>query len=313
MTTHIADPGAARALGTVLGIWAHPDDEAYLSAGLMALARAAGNDVTCVTATLGERGTDDPVTWPPDRLARTRRLEIEASLGILGVDDHRLLGYEDGTLSQQPAATGIATIAGIIEDVHPDTIVTFGPDGITGHPDHRTISAWTTAAWERTGTGRLLYATTTAAFADEHAELHDRIPVFGPGLPLRTRDADVAVAVELDDELLDRKLAALRAQATQVQPLIALMGEEVYRRWWRTESFRAAPAHRPQPSPGGLGSFGGLVPRPALLRAVAPRRDTALIGAAPRREDPTATRDGGTSRGRSLRAARSDDEVRRSP
>jgi hypothetical protein len=36
----IAD--AAR-LGTVLGIWAHPDDEAFLSAGLMAAARDAGN------------------------------------------------------------------------------------------------------------------------------------------------------------------------------------------------------------------------------------------------------------------------------
>jgi LmbE family N-acetylglucosaminyl deacetylase len=240
----ITGAAGARALGTVLGVWAHPDDEAYLSAGLMALSRAAGNHVTCVTATLGEHGTDDPETWPPDRLACIRRLEIEASLAILGVDDHRLLGYEDGTLERQCAATGIATIAEIIEDVRPDTIVTFGPDGITGHPDHQTISAWTTAAWERTGLGRLLHATTTAAFADEHAELHDRVPVFGPGLPRRTPNAEVAVAVELDDDLLDRKLAALRAQATQVEPLIAMMGEEIYRRWWHTESFAT-----PSPAP----------------------------------------------------------------
>ncbi|HEX3261549.1 MAG TPA: PIG-L family deacetylase, partial [Pseudonocardia sp.] len=50
---------AAR-LGTVLGIWAHPDDEAFLSAGLMAAARDAGQRVVCVTATLGEHGTSDP-------------------------------------------------------------------------------------------------------------------------------------------------------------------------------------------------------------------------------------------------------------
>ena len=56
----LASPGDAVALGVVLGIWAHPDDEAYLSAGLMALARRAGNRVVCVTMTPGEHGTDDP-------------------------------------------------------------------------------------------------------------------------------------------------------------------------------------------------------------------------------------------------------------
>jgi LmbE family N-acetylglucosaminyl deacetylase len=45
------------ALGTIMGIWVHPDDEAYLSGGLMALARANGQRVVCVTATRGELGT----------------------------------------------------------------------------------------------------------------------------------------------------------------------------------------------------------------------------------------------------------------
>ncbi len=43
-------------LGTILGVWAHPDDEAYLSAGLMATAIAAGRRVVCVTATRGRGG-----------------------------------------------------------------------------------------------------------------------------------------------------------------------------------------------------------------------------------------------------------------
>jgi LmbE family N-acetylglucosaminyl deacetylase len=242
-TQQITEPSSAAALGTVLGVWAHPDDEAYLSAGLMALVRAAGGHVTCVTATLGEHGTDDPEAWPPARLARTRRMEIAASMAVLGVDDHRLLGYEDGTLADQPPGRGIDAIVAVIREVRPDTIVTFGPEGMTGHPDHRTISAWTTAAWHRTRCGQLLYATTTAAFAAEHEELHARLPVFGPGLPLRTPMREVAVAVSLDGDLLDRKLAALRAQATQVQPLLAAMGEDGFRRWWRTEAFRAAPQY----------------------------------------------------------------------
>lgn len=250
-TRTITNRDEARSLGTVLGVWAHPDDEAYLSAGLMALARAAGNHVSCVTATLGEHGTDDPDTWPPARLARTRRMEIAASMAILGVTDHRVLGYEDGTLDHQPAAPAIAAIAAVIEEVRPDTIVTFGPDGMTGHPDHRTVSAWTLAAWQRTGRpGQLLWATTTAGFADEHADLHARVPVFGPGLPLRTLDHAVAVAVDLDEDVLDTKLAVLRAQATQVQPLVALMGEDAYRLWWRSETFRVAEhgSHRSVPA-----------------------------------------------------------------
>lgn len=70
-------------LGTVLGVWAHPDDEMYLSAGIMAAAAEAGNRVVVVTATRGEQGTDDPTRWPPARLAELRTREMAASLAVL--------------------------------------------------------------------------------------------------------------------------------------------------------------------------------------------------------------------------------------
>jgi LmbE family N-acetylglucosaminyl deacetylase len=235
----VRTPGDAAALGTVLGVWAHPDDETYLSSGLMALARRAGNRVVCASATRGERGTEDPATWPPQRLARTRELEVAAAMAVLGVDDHRFLDFEDGTLVAFDRA-GVERVHELIDEVRPDTIVTFGLDGMTGHPDHRAVSTWVAAAWLRAGRrGRLLHATTTADFADEFAELHEQIPVFGPGLPLRTPDADVALWVELDDELQDVKLAALRAQATQVGLLLARVGEPTFRSWWRAETFTA--------------------------------------------------------------------------
>ena len=44
-------------LGTILGVWAHPDDDIYLSAGLMAAAVEAGQRVVDVTATRGEGGS----------------------------------------------------------------------------------------------------------------------------------------------------------------------------------------------------------------------------------------------------------------
>ncbi|HKH25188.1 MAG TPA: PIG-L family deacetylase, partial [Acidimicrobiales bacterium] len=230
----IRTPRDAASLGTVLGVWAHPDDETYLSSGLMALARRAGGRVVCVTATRGEHGTDDPERWPPGRLARTRDLEMAAAMAILGVDEHRWLGLEDGTLADQPHAAGAERVDALIDEVAPDTIVTFGPEGMTGHADHRAVAGWVDDAWRRSGRPvRLLQATTTDRFAVEFADVHAAVPVFGPGLPRRTPDADVALTVGLNDELQDLKLAALRAQATQTHGLMAAIGEDRFRAWWR--------------------------------------------------------------------------------
>jgi LmbE family N-acetylglucosaminyl deacetylase len=128
-------------LGTVLGIWAHPDDEAYLSGGLMALARDGGSRVVCVTATRGEQGTPDPEAWPPRRLAAERTRELARCLAVLGVSEHRWLGYRDGECPAAPASEAVGELCEVIDEVAPDTVVTFGPDGITGHPDHQAVSA----------------------------------------------------------------------------------------------------------------------------------------------------------------------------
>ncbi len=52
-------------LGTILGVWAHPDDEAYLMAGTALVAAAAGSTIACVTATAGDAGESaDEDRWP---------------------------------------------------------------------------------------------------------------------------------------------------------------------------------------------------------------------------------------------------------
>lgn len=252
-------------LGTILGVWAHPDDEAYLTGGLMALARQAGQRVVVVTATRGEAGAADADAWPPSRLARVREAELHASLAALDVTEHHFLDYIDGTLTDQDTSEATDRIAAIIADVRPDTIVTFGPDGITGHPDHRRVSTWATCARERTAPDtRLLYATTTAPFVERWQHLHDRFDIYmDSDLPLRTHPDQVVLDVVVDGELGDRKLAALRAQTSQTAALIAAMGEDVYRAWTSTESFRPALSLVPrQPATAG----------PAPVRAAAVSR-----------------------------------------
>jgi LmbE family N-acetylglucosaminyl deacetylase len=233
-------------LGTVLGIWAHPDDEAFLSAGLMAAARDAGQRVVCVSATLGEHGTDDPGSWPPTRMARVREREWHASLAALGVTEHHLLGLADGACADAPHDLVVAHLARVIRVVAPDTIVTFGPDGMTGHEDHQTVSAWATDAHATAGTGaRLLYATTTEEFVRDWEPERETFNVFlADGLPLRTPTAALAAELRLDADTVDRKIVALRAQPSQTTGLFAALGEERVRRWWSTETFVEAHAAR---------------------------------------------------------------------
>jgi LmbE family N-acetylglucosaminyl deacetylase len=228
-------------VGTLLGVWAHPDDEAYLSAGLMALARRAGQRVVVITATPGEHGTNDPDRWPPAKLARHRRRELAASLAAAGVHEHHWLGYSDGRCPEVPETVAIDAIGRIVDAVRPDTIVTFGPDGMTGHPDHQAVSAWTTAVWAQRGqSAQLWYATQLTSFHEEWGELNDRVGVFGDQVPPSTPAEEAAGIVRCEGWLQERKQAALRAHASQTQPLVDLVGEDVYRRWWSTEAFAHA-------------------------------------------------------------------------
>jgi LmbE family N-acetylglucosaminyl deacetylase len=98
-TIMIGSTSTVAALGTVLGIWAHTDDEAYLSGGLMAMARDHGSRVVCVTATRGELGTPDPVSWPPHRLAATRTVELAHADGTWLVVEPYAADAVDDTLN----------------------------------------------------------------------------------------------------------------------------------------------------------------------------------------------------------------------
>ena len=72
--------------------------------------------------------------------------------------------------------------------------------------------------------------------------------MFGDQVPPSTPLADAAAVVHCEGWLQERKQAALRAHASQVQPLIDLVGDDVYRRWWTTEAFAAAEACRTAPA-----------------------------------------------------------------
>jgi LmbE family N-acetylglucosaminyl deacetylase len=228
----------SESLGTVLSIWAHPDDETYLAGGVMAAAADRGDRVVCVSATAGERGTSDPEVWPPLRLGRRRQWEAAAAMAVLGVTDHRLLGMPDGALADHDKA-GIAMVRDLLDEVEPDTILTFGPDGITFHPDHIAISRWVTEAWRQRGCReRLLYATFTVEHMALFGDLYEEWGIYMTDERLlgATRD-ELALHMRLDGWRLERKLTALAAMVSQTANVMATMNPEIYAMLVAEETF----------------------------------------------------------------------------
>jgi LmbE family N-acetylglucosaminyl deacetylase len=239
----LTDPALVPSLGTILGVWAHPDDEAYLMGGLSILAHRAGERVVCVTATRGELGTSDPEAWPPDRLAAERTREMRRCLDILGVEEHIWLDKPDGGCSVVPEAEGAHAIAEIIERVQPRTVLTFGPDGMTGHSDHVAVCAWTTHAFERAAPAgaTLHYATTTPEWFEAWQPIADRLNIMMDETLLTATQRDrLSIDLRPPDDVLDLKVQALRAQTTQIAPLIQAVGDDLFRDWIADEFYRLA-------------------------------------------------------------------------
>jgi LmbE family N-acetylglucosaminyl deacetylase len=229
----------------MMGVWAHPDDEAFLTGGLMAEAVRNGRRVVLLTATKGELGIQDPDRWPPEKLPEIREGELKASLAFLGVEEHHWLGYPDGGCPQVPREEAVAKIAAFIDSVQPQHVFTFGPEGMTGHSDHKAVSSWTLEAFERAAPAgaRLYYATMTPAWCDEYLERLTELGAFYQGAePPITAEADLAISYEVPPDLLQLKWQALLAQASQTEGLIKLLGETVARDINATEYFRLATA-----------------------------------------------------------------------
>jgi LmbE family N-acetylglucosaminyl deacetylase len=132
----------------LLCVLAHPDDESLGTGGTLAKYAAEGVHTYLITATRGERGRfGDTGERPDDDLVgHTREQELRAAAKELGVGEVTVLGYPDGALDAVAAAAAQDAIAGHLLRVRPHVVITFGPEGAYGHPDHIAISQLTTAA-----------------------------------------------------------------------------------------------------------------------------------------------------------------------
>lgn len=136
----------------LMAVLAHPDDEALGLGGTLAKYASEGVEVYLVTATRGEsgryrgHGADDSEHPGPVALAKIREAELRAAASALGVHDVSLLDYHDQQVDRANPRQAVAEIVGHLRRVRPEVVVTFGPEGGYGHPDHIAISQFTTAA-----------------------------------------------------------------------------------------------------------------------------------------------------------------------
>jgi mycothiol S-conjugate amidase len=148
---------------TLVGVFAHPDDESFGPGGTLAKYAAEGANVHVIIATDGIAGSVEEGTRLSDHetLAQLRSAELSNAAVALGVTSIWSLPYRDSgmrdtpenehpdALIQQPLDVLAGEIAGYMERLRPDVVITHDPHGGYGHPDHIHVCEATTAAFTR--------------------------------------------------------------------------------------------------------------------------------------------------------------------
>jgi LmbE family N-acetylglucosaminyl deacetylase len=213
---------------SLLFVAAHPDDDVFGAARPVAL-HADDPDLrfSLIHATDGEAGEiapDSGVTR--EELGAVRRRETRDGWAAVGrlPDRHEWWGLPDGGLTDHPFDDLVDRISAVLAEERPDVVVTFGPDGITGHPDHVTVSAATTTAFERLagrgeGLRRLLYCAIPQSWIERWNDqrVSQGLEPWDPAQPFHLRGVpDATIGVEVDTEaVVDRVIAGVRAHKTQ--------------------------------------------------------------------------------------------------
>ena len=191
--------------GGLAAVLAHPDDESVGCAGALALAHAAGQTTRLLVATRGEAGTPDGA--PDPTFGDTREAELICAARTLGLDEVSILdGYPDGGIADESFARLVDEIAAWLADRRPMAVITFGPHGVTGHPDHIAVGSATRWAVEKLAESGIA---PNAVYVIS--------PIFDPGGNLYDLSPEEQAAthrIEITG-LADKKLSALECHASQ--------------------------------------------------------------------------------------------------
>jgi len=251
-------------MSTLLLVHAHPDDESIFGGGAIIRAHREGKRVVLVTCTGGEVGEihnmDEAENRP--RLKEVRRQELERAAEILGIDRIFWLGYRDSGMAgtgdnQNPASFNMAPLeetaaklAPIIEEEKPDVVVTYGPDGVYGHPDHikahqTTVAAWELLAAKGEAPARLWYAVIPRSGMEEFRrrleEAGQDVSSFDGGTIAGVPDDEIDAIVDVQDVAAQKK-QAFQAHVSQNDPSSFFLNtpDELFKQAFGLEAYTLA-------------------------------------------------------------------------
>jgi LmbE family N-acetylglucosaminyl deacetylase len=203
----------------LLAVFAHPDDETFRPGGTLALLARCGVKVHVLTLTHGEAGScGTPALCTPDELPIVRESELRCACAALGIQPPHLLDYPDGHLAEADPERAVAEILAVIRQVHPQVLVSFGPDGLSGHPDHIVVGQWAAEIFRSTEGITALYTVAVPQSLAQTLHMHQVHPV---------PDDTIALTVDVSS-VWETKLAAMRCHVTQ----------------WSTSPMLSAPTER---------------------------------------------------------------------
>lgn len=194
----------------VLVIFPHPDDEAFGVSGTISLHIGNGTPVTYACLTLGEMGRNmgNPPFATRETLPKIRKEELEEAARVLGIQDLRMLGYRDKTVEFEDEEMLANRLGAIIGETNPSLVITFYP-GYAVHPDHD-------------ATGAAVIRAVKDLPADKRPKVH--CVAFSNNCEEEIGQADVVNDVSA---VIDRKIAAIKAHASQTQLMAANMEESI--------------------------------------------------------------------------------------
>ncbi len=226
----------------VLGVFAHPDDETFRCGGTLALLARQGFEVQILTATRGGAGSwcGDPPLCSPEELPAVRAKELRCACDTLGIAPPHLLDYADGHLSEAQPEQLVAHVLEAVCQLRPDVILSFGLDGLSGHPDHIAIGRCAAEAFRQTGEIATLYTLALPRSAAEKFGLQGIRPV---------PDEAISLAVDITS-VWELKLAAIYCHATQLGATPVMQAPDERRRaFFGTEYFVRAAVRFPEEDP----------------------------------------------------------------
>jgi N-acetylglucosamine malate deacetylase 2 len=192
---------------SLLAVFAHPDDETFRHGGTLALLARRGVRVQVLTATRGQAGSrGDPPLCPPEELPAVRERELRCACAALGIEPPRLLDYHDGHLWEADPETIVGQILTVVHEARSQVMLTYGPEGVSGHPDHIAVGQFAAEAFRRADGVTALYALAVPQSLAEELGLSQIHAV---------PDETITLAVDVTP-VWDAKVAAIHCHATQL-------------------------------------------------------------------------------------------------